>query len=242
MSSGFYSAVSGATSRLQMMDTISDNLGNSRTAGFKKGGVSFQALLEQPLRSRDARGVDYTKIKGGFSDFSQGGLTRTDIPLQLAIEGEGFFQVQDDSGQSFFTRQGNLRRDLSGNLVTPQGMKVLGEDGRPLLLTSGDVIIDEGGMVLLPEGEKLRIPIYTVPDENGLERLGGGLFKARNPAAATMLENPRVYQGYLEDSNVNAMQEMVRMMEALRVFEACQKVMKKYRDMGSKINEIGTVG
>ena len=242
MSSGFYSAVSGATSRLQMMDTISDNLSNGRTAGFKKGGVSFAALLEQPLRARDARGIDYVQIKQGFSDLSQGGLTRTDIPLQLAIEGEGFFQVQDDKGQSFFTRQGTLQRDPSGNLLTPQGMKLLGEDGRPLVLPADDVLIDEEGMATLPGGEKLRIPVYTVPDVNTLERIGGGLFRAPQPSAATMMENPRVFQGYLEESNVNAMQEMVRMMESLRVFEACQKMMKNYSEIGRKASDLGIIG
>jgi len=243
MSSGLYSAVSGAMSRLQMMDTISDNLSNGQTAGFKKGGVSFAALLEQPAFAKDALGIDFTKVRDGFSDFSQGGLTKTDVPLQLAIEGEGFLKVRDDNGNLFFTRQGNLRRDPpSGNLLTPQGMKVLDEDGLPLSFPGDDVVIDEDGMALLPDGGTKRIPFYAVKDLDKLERIGGGLFRASKPSEATLLEKPRIYQGYIEGSNVNTMQEMGRMMEALRVFEACQKLMKNYRELDGKAIEIGIIG
>jgi len=242
MSSGLYSAVSGADTRLRMMDTISDNLSNGRTSGFKKGGVSFEALLEQPRRARDMRGIDYARIEEGFTDFSQGGLTRTGIPLQFAIEGEGFFKVQDGGGRQFYTRQADLRRDPSGILLTPQGMKLLGEDGQPLSFPGDSVVVDEEGMAHLPEGGQVRVPIYSFPDTGKLERLGGGLFRAPSSKAATLVEKPRIYQGYVEDSNVNTMHEMGRMMECLRVFEACQKLMKNYRELDAKAIEIGTIG
>jgi len=241
MGSGLYSAVSGAMSRLQMMDTISDNLSNGQTAGFKKGGVSFEAILERPRRPEDARGIDYARIKEGFTDFAQGSLTRTGLPLQVAIEGEGFFKVQDRDGQVFFTRQGLLRRDASGNLLTPQGMRLLGEDGRPLVFPSEDVVIDEEGMAAFPEGDKVRIPVYQVADEKKLVRVGGA-FRDGGESPATLMERPRVFQGYTEDSNVKATEEMVRMMEALRVFEACQKVMKNYSELDGKVIELGVVG
>lgn len=240
MGSGLYSAVSGAMSRLQMMDTISDNLSNGQTAGFKKGGVSFEAILERPQRLEDARGIDYAKIKEGFTDFSQGGLTRTGLPMQVAIEGEGFFKVQDVNGQVFFTRQGLLRREASGNVLTPQGMKVLGEDGQPLNFPSEEVVIDEEGMASFADGGKVRIPVYEVPDVKKLERVGGA-FRAKPEPVATLMARPRVFQGYIEDSNVNSMQEMSRMMEALRVFEACQKSMKNYSELDGKVIELGVM-
>lgn len=240
MGSGLYSAVSGAMSRLQMMDTISDNISNGQTTGFKKSGISFEAILERPRRPEDARGIDYAKIKEGFTDFSQGGLTRTGLPLQVAIEGEGFFKVQDGNGQVFFTRQGLLRRDISGNMLTPQGMKVLGEDGRPLNFPSEEVVIDEEGMASFSDGVKVRIPVYEVPDVKKLARVGGA-FRSGPESAATLMEKPRVYQGYVEDSNVNTMQETARMMEALRVFEACQKLMKSYSELDGKVIELGSM-
>ncbi|NTV14061.1 MAG: flagellar hook basal-body protein [Desulfobulbaceae bacterium] len=240
MGSGLYSAVSGAMSRLQMMDTISDNISNGSTAGFKKGAVSFEAIMERPQRPEDARGIDYAKVKEGFTDFSQGGLTRTGIPLQLAIEGEGFLKVQDANGQLFFTRQGILRREASGNLVTAQGMKVLGEDGKPLSFPGEDVVIDEEGMATFPDGEKVRVPVYEVADVKKLERVGAA-FRATPEPVATLMTKPRVFQGYIEDSNVKATQEMARMMEALRVFEACQKMMKNYSELDGKAIELGVM-
>ena len=242
MSSGLYSAVSGAKTRLQMMDTISDNLSNGKTPGFKKGGVFFASMLDRSVGLRQARGIDYTQIKEGFSDFSQGELIRTGMPLQLAIEGQGFFKARDANGQIFFTRQGMLRRDPAGNLLTPHGMKLLGEDGRPLSFPGDDVIIDEQGMAQLAGGQKVRVPVYSVPDLTTLERVGGGLFRAARPEDAVLMERPRLFQGYIEDSNVNTMQEMGRMMEALRVFEACQKMMKNYRELDRKAIELGIVG
>jgi flagellar basal body rod protein FlgG len=242
MGSGLYSAVSGAISRLQMMDTISDNLSNGQTPGFKKGGVSFEAILERPQRPEDARGIDYAKIKEGYTDFSQGGLTRTGLPLQLAIEGKGFFKVQDANGQVFFTRQGLLRREVSGNLLTPQGMKVLGEDGRPLSFPSEEVVIDEYGVASFPDGEKVKVPVYEIAEVNKLERQGAAFRNPQDQPAATLIESPRVYQGYIEGSNVKAMQEMARMMEALRVFEACQNMMKNYSERDGKVIELGIIG
>ncbi len=242
MSSGLYSAVSGAVARMQMMDTITDNLSNGQTNGFKKGGVAFEALLEQPPVPGKAQGVDYAEIKDGFTDFSQGTLTRTDIPTQFAIEGKGFFKVQDGSGQQYFTREGSLRRDQAGHLVTPEGMAHLGEDNKPLVVPAEGLEIDEQGVAQLPDGTQVKIPLYTFPETSALERVGGGMFKAANPATATQVAKPRIYQGYVEDSNVNTMHEMGRMMEALRVFEACQKLMKNYRDLDNKAIDLGTVG
>ena len=242
MSSGLYSAVSGAMSRLRMMDTISDNLSNGQTVGFKKGGVSFEALLERPARPQDASGVDYVQVKEGFSDFAQGGLTKTGLPFQLAIDGGGFFKVQDANGQVFLTRQGNMRRDPNGTMISPQGMKLLGEDGRPLSFPNGEVVIDEQGMAALPDGGKVRVPIYSVPEVAQLERLGGGLFKIPQPETLALQKDPHVFQGYVENSNVNTMQEVGRMMESLRAFEACQKVMNNFSELNGKIIEVGIIG
>ena len=239
MSSGIYSAVSGAVSRLQLMDTITDNLSNSQTTGFKKGGVAFSALLEQPQNAKDARGVDFTQLKGGYSDFSQGTLTRTNIPMQLAIEGEGFFKVQNAEGDTFFTRQGDFHRDPEGNLRTSQQMLVLGTDGRPISLPADNVEIDEEGNAKLPDGDTKQIPIYKFAEDGSLKRVGGSLFTSPNPDAAQLVEKPTIYQGYVEDSNVSTMQEMGAMIDALRQFEACQKVMKTYNELDGKANEIG---
>lgn len=241
MGSGLYSAVSGAMARLQIMDSISDNISNGQTAGFKKSGVAFEAILEQPARPADAQGIDYAKLRGGFSDFSQGGLTRTGLPLQLAIDGEGFFKVQDNNGQIFFTRQGLLHRDLEGNLLNPQGMKLLGEDGQPINFPSTEVVIDEKGMATFNDGTQIRVPVYRAPDVNKLERVGSA-FRGLPVSVAPMMEEPHLFQGYIEDSNVNTMQEMARMMEASRVFEACQKLMKTYADLDGKAVELGIIG
>ncbi|PLX84477.1 MAG: flagellar basal-body rod protein FlgF [Desulfuromonas sp.] len=241
MSSGVYGVLSGAKARMQMLDTISDNLSNAQTVGFKKGQAVFEARLEAARSGLAARGVDYARIEEGFTDFTQGALSRTNVPLHLAIDGEGFFKVQDAGGSVFYTRQGNLRLDTGGGLLTADGLQMLDDEGRPIALPRPDVEIDEEGNVFLDDGEMKKIPLYTFDDLSILKRQGGGMFVADPAAVEQRVAEPRIYRGQLEDANINLMQEMGQMVDSMRVFEACQKMLKTYHDLAGKANELGIV-
>lgn len=242
MSSGLYSALSGATARLQLMDTISDNLANLKTAGFKKGINRFESLLDEAKAGPAATGVNYSRLEEGFSDFGQGPLIKTGVPMHLGIEGEGFFKARDEAGNILYTRQGIMRRDTAGNLLTGSGLQVLDESGQPLNLPGENLTIDERGNASTEGGGVVRIPLFAFDNPADMQRVGSGLFAAAPGAQDRLVAEPQIHQGQIEESNVSMMEETTRMMEALRAFEACQKMMKTYDTLAAKADEIGSVG
>ncbi len=245
MNRGTYVALSGALVRQQMMDTISHNLANNQTVGFKKGQSVFKTMLERAQTGEVLERVNLAEIEQGFTDFSQGTLSPSGVPTHIAIQGEGFFKVQDDAGNNYYTRQGNLRLDSEGQLINSQGMALLGEDGRPITLTGPDVTIAENGTILMEDGQRAKIPLYTFDDSSVLTRQGGGQFtipREEERQLEVMVSDPHIFQGHLEGSNVNLMQEMSHMVESTRVFEACQKMLKTYHSLAGEANKLGTLG
>jgi flagellar basal-body rod protein FlgF len=244
MSSGKYSALAGAMSRLRMMDSISDNLANSKTVGFKKSQVAFETRLADAMTMRGDAIFSLTDIKEGFTDYSQGPLTRTEVPTHVAIDGKGFFKVRDGEGNIYYTRQGNFHLDGAGMLTSSAGMQVLGDDGKPILLPSPDVAIDERGNIQVPGGEAVKLPVYIFSDGSVVNRKGGGLFTVSEEdikAYEKLLPEPQIVQGQIEDSNVNMMQEMGKMIEATRAFEACEKALKNFSTLDTKAIELGRI-
>ncbi len=242
MSSGKYSALSGMTTRLEQLDAISDNLANIKTTGFKKNGVIFAAVLDQATSDQRGKGINFARSEGGYTDFSQGTLNRTGVPLHLGIDGEGFYKVRDAEGNILYTRQGNMRLDGEGFLLAGHGQKVLGEGDQPLQLVDPVPSVLPDGTIRQAEGDLLKLVLHRFADPDKLQRVGGGLFRAPAGMESQPVAEPNIQQGQLEESNVNVMQETGRMMEALRVFEACQKMMQTYSTIGSKLDELGSVG
>lgn len=245
MNRGTYVALSGALVRQQMMDTISNNLANNETVGFKKGQSVFKVMLERAGTGDVVERINMAEIEEGFTDFSQATLSPSGVPTHVAIQGEGFFKVRDDAGKFYYTRQGNLRIDDEGHLINSQGMSMIGEDGRPLVLSDPEVTIDENGTVSLPDGQKLVIPLYTFDDYSVLTRQGGAQFtvpEGQERKLEVRVKDPHIFQGQLEGSNVNLMQEMSQMVESTRIYEACQKMLKTYHSLAAEANKLGTLG
>lgn len=242
MSSGRYSALSGMATRLEQLDVISDNLANLKTTGFKKSGVVFAAVLDQATSDQRGKGINFARSEGGYTDFAQGTLNRTGVPLHLGIDGEGFYKVRDAGGNILYTRQGNMRLDPQGFLLAGHGQQVLGEGDAPIQLTDPVPQVTPDGTMIQADGDTRKLVLHNFADVRQLERVGGGLFRAPAGVVAEPMAETNIQQGQLEESNVNVMQETGRMMEALRVFEACQKMMQTYSTIGSKLDELGSVG
>ncbi len=241
MGAGKYSALSGALGRMSYLETISDNLANVKTVGFKRGQAVFESKLASAQAGLATGGKNFSEVRAGFTDFTESMLTRTNVPLHLGIAGEGFFRVQDEQGQQFYTRQGNMQYGRGGELLTSTGMRVLNEDNEPIILPSPDAKIAEDGIILGGK-DPIQIPLYRFEDDRQLVRMGGSLFSIDDPELALPVATPQIFQGQIEDSNVKVMEEMVIMMETTRAFEACQKALKVYSDIGSKSVELGLVG
>jgi len=245
MNRGTYIALSGAIVRQRMMDTVSNNLANNETVGFKKGQSVFKVMLERAATGDTVERVNLAEIEEGFTDFSQGNLSPSGVPTHIAIQGEGLFKVLDDNGGIYYTRQGNLRLDSEGRLINSQGMSLAGEDGRPIVLADPEITITEDGTILQKDGQRTRIPLYTFDDYSVLVRQGGGQFsvpEGREQELEVRVKEPHIFQGQLEGSNVNLMQEMNHMVESTRIFEACQKMLKTYHTLASEANKLGSLG
>lgn len=245
MNRGTYVALSGALVRQQMMDTISNNLANNQTIGFKKGQAVFKIMLEQAQTGQVLERVNLAEIEEGFTDFSQGNLSPSGVPTHMAIQGEGFFKVQDEAGNIYYTRQGNMRLNSEGQLINQQGMILMGEDRKPITVPSPDITLTENGTILMEGGKTAKIPLYTFDDKSVLTRQGGGQFtvpSGEERQLEVLVKDPHIFQGQLEGSNVNLMQEMSHMVESTRIYEACQKMLKTYHSLAGEANKIGTLG
>jgi len=248
MLKGLYTAASGMLAQVAKMDIITNNLANASSAGYKRDIASFDLSFavgkQQPgiqLVSQFPDSSPALFMKYNI-DFSAGALQRTDNPLDIAIEGSGFFVVQTPNGTKY-TRNGNFSRDSQGQLVICDGLPVLGQKGGPILLNGEKIEINTSGEIYI-DGQyidTLRIADFFKPDV--LVKEGNGVFAIIDP---TVQENPavgaQVRQGFLENSNVSPIAQMAELIETMRGYEAYQKVIQFLDEtLGQMNNKIGQV-
>lgn len=223
-------AAIGMQNDLARMDTISHNLANVLTPGYKKQisvSRAFSAQMDEGLA-----GANPSSAKPATSaptialDASAGTLRYTNNPHDVAIDGEGFFEIAGPDGLAY-TRQGNLRADAQGRLVGAQGLPVMGMGGE-IMVTNAPITVDANGDVR--QGDRLagRLKVVRFANPGALTPAGGGMYTSANARLAEAGKDGTVKAGYLENSNVNSPQEMVRMTETVRHFEALQKIMQGY--------------
>ncbi|HKK00707.1 MAG TPA: flagellar hook basal-body protein [Desulfuromonadales bacterium] len=245
MSSGFYSAVSGMVAKLQTLDTITNNMSNANTFGFKADRFRFDSLLDGTSQDQQAMGVNFSSVGNGFVDFSQGTSQYTGNPLNLAINGDGFFKVQgtvDGQSGTFYTRLGSFKVDANGNLLTTSGLKVLNANGQPITAPSGKVSLDHNGQLIDDSGNGVgTVGLFTVADQKQLHKVGDGLFTAPAGMKDQTVANPDFSAKSLEASNVHLFQQMAQMMDTQRIYDAYNKVLKTYSSLASKANGIGSL-
>lgn len=245
MNSGIYSAVSGSLAAMQRLDMISNNLANVNTPGYKKDKLSFEGLLAGSVSPPDVpQGMtaDPVMQKGNvFIDFTAGPTTQSGNPLDLAIDGDGFFAVTTPDGTAY-TRQGNFRTSADGTLVTADGYPVQSSGGGPIRIQGSHVEIDSRGGVTVDGTNVGTISLVDFDKPYNLTKTGSALFVQPDQQAAPQPGKSQIQQGHLEGSNVESISEMVQMIETNRYFEACSKVIKGFDDITAKAaNEIGKV-
>jgi flagellar basal-body rod protein FlgG len=218
----------GDTERLRI---ISHNLANVSTVAYKRQiGVTqpFDRLLSAK-GPRAGTGVRSFSSVTEFTDRSTGTLTHTGNPLDLAIEGDGFFVV-DTGTQEVYTRQGTLRLNTEGTLVNARGQVVETLTG-PIRLTSPAPAIDAQGNIRDNGAVIGQLKVVTVSNPESLVPLGNGTYAATDSTATEPTDAARVRQGYTEQSNVITMHEMINLIETMRHFETSQKFLQGYDGM-----------
>ena len=259
MVKGLYTAYTGMINEQHRMDTMTNNLANSTTVGFKKEGTtsqSFDALLavkikdtSEPANSPKPIGYNTPGVKIGenYTDYSQGSFKITDNPTDLALSGEGFFCIEfkNKAGETStkYTRDGSFTLTQEGYLVTKDGDYVIGaNDGRIRLNPLLDVSVDSQGRILQNDAVVASIKLVDFQDYNYLKKYGENLLEPVE--GATIINNPdcKVYSGYLEMSNVNIVTEMVDLIAITRQYESNQKIIRTIDDsLQIAANQLGKV-
>jgi flagellar basal-body rod protein FlgG len=244
MANGIYVASSGLQARLDNLETVSNNLANLMTSGFKKQETTYReihneiASVGSPDQAMGVRTPNRilpedrinVRIDDRFTSWSQGNLDETGNTLDLAIEGKGFFKVRDASGNEFLTRHGRMQLGSDGTITNQSGLEVLGVDGKPIrvLPNQGQLEISYDGRVSVGAAQIGIIDLVTVGDGSGttlnqeLEHLGEGLFRVNDANAQLGKADGIIRQGFMEGSNVNAVNEMMGLLSASRLFDLNQ--------------------
>lgn len=248
MVSGKYSALAGAVSREQSIANISANLANVSTSGYKRSLLSFESILRGERQTREAQGINYSRVRKNFSDFSPGPMRQTDNPLDMAIHGNGFFKVLGPEGP-LYTRRGDFLVDFDGTLRTSNGMPVLDEANAEITVPDTDIgkvaVADDGTISLVaPDGTQAevgRLAVVDIDDLGKLKREENTTYSLTEGGVEVPLEDFRVIQGSLEVSNVNMTEEMAKLINSYRTFETYHKVLESYKTLGQQQDVLGTL-
>ncbi len=255
-----YTAASGMNAQQANIDNVAHNLANVNTAGFKKARLEFQDLVYQQSRvagtptspnSEAPVGLEIgvgTKPVATSRDFSSGNLRATSGPLDLAIEGQGFMSIQLPDGTIGYTRSGALHLAADGKIVNNDGYPLLPNITVPANATS--VTFSKTGVVAATIGgtstpQQLgQLELTTFQNPGGLRALGGSLFSPTTASGDPVTAVPgadaagTISQGFLEDSNVSVVEEMINMILGQRAYEANSRVVKAADDMLTQVNNM----
>jgi flagellar basal-body rod protein FlgG len=255
-----YTAASGMNAQQANMDNVAHNLANVNTAGFKKSRVEFEDLVYQQIKapgtptSQEAEapvGLDAglgTRVVATARNFSAGNLRNTNAPLDLAIEGQGFFQVTLPGGETGYTRAGALHLNGQGQLVTADGLQL--EPAITIPANASSINVSKDGIVSVQVAGQAdpqqvgTIELANFQNAPGLQARGGNVFVATIASGDATNGTPgsdglgTLAQGFLEDSNVSVVEEMVNMILGQRAYEANSRVIRAADEMLQQVNQL----
>ncbi|MFS8152724.1 flagellar basal-body rod protein FlgG [Vreelandella titanicae] len=260
MIKSLWTAKTGLESQQTKLDVISNNLANVSTNGFKRSRPVFEDLLYQNMRQPGAQNNIQDRLPSGMQVgtgvravaterlHTQGGLEQTENSRDLAINGEGFFQVLMPDGTTAYTRDGSFQLNENGQMVTANGYPVepaiflpanalsvnVGEDGTVSVRQPGVTVDNEVG----------QISVSTFINPAGLQSIGGNLYLETGASGAPNENMPgmngagRLFQGYVETSNVNVVEEMVNMIQTQRAYEINSKAVSTSDEMLARLSQL----
>ena len=239
MPNGIYSAMTGALAQEEHMDIVANNLANGSTNGFKAVQATFKELLDENREGTKNQTQRHVVLDGTYTDYSQGPLKHTHNPLDVAIQGEGFFVVDTPEGERF-TRNGSFMLNNQRQLTTISGEVVQGTGGAIEVPEGAVININQSGAVTSGPLEIGKIRIVQFENPQKLDRIGHNLYAAGEGVDAQDVENASILTGALERSNVNMIREMTSLIKVSRFYESFNKAIQTYRAVdGSTARELG---
>ncbi|TAN22931.1 MAG: flagellar basal-body rod protein FlgG [Acidobacteria bacterium] len=261
MFQALHTAASGMLAQQMDLDNIANNLANASTAGFRRRRLQFEDLLYQNLVASGSASTQQTTVSSGLEVgmgtrpsstemvSSQGSLDTTNNPLDLAIEGAGFFQIQMPDGTTAYTRSGSFHLDANGSMVTADGYPLQPPVAVPLNATALSIGKDGTVTATVPGSAQAQqvgtITLATFANVGGLESKGANLFAPTTASGDPIVGTPggnqglgTIQQGELEESNVNVVDQFVQMIEAQRSYEANSRVVQAADQMQRQLNNL----
>jgi flagellar basal-body rod protein FlgF len=222
--------------RIDQLESISNNLANASSLGYK----SFRMHIIKLTQASETPNILNEEYLPTFkTDFSRGAIQATGNPLDVAIEGEGFFAVQTASGIAY-TRRGSFNVNKSGDLVNDNGENVLSTTGSKINITGGTVQIGGEGDIVVDGRRVDNLKVVKFTDKSKLERLPGSMFHDPGTAGLTEEKKPEIHAEHVETSNVNVVSEMVQLINVQRMIEFYQKNMQAISELDKlSSNRIG---
>lgn len=243
MNIGLYQSASALSALERWQDSVSQNITSSQTSGYRKRTVNFTMQNAGELHT-DRRGrigqdtgmpMTFPKVNTGIN-FVNGETQPTRREFDVAIQGDGFFEIQAADGSKVYTRSGEFQLRSDRTLVTSSGNEVLSDGGSPVTLIAGGgpLTINRDGTIFQGETALGRLSVQKFANNADLVPIAGGFFAAPAGVQPQRVDEPELLQGYLEGSNVTALREMVDLVLISRAYEANEKIIKTVDDQMQK--------
>ena len=231
MNQGIFIALSGAILKESQVELTAQNLSNSSSMAYKKTNISFKDYLSNAESVQN--GTAMTEVARLTVDFTNGEITPTGNPFDIALEGSGFIALDNKQ----YTRRGDLRKDMEGYLTTKGGIRVLGQNG-PIEVPPGKMEIGLKGEVVVDNKPVDTIKLVDFADKKSLTPPSNYIYKtdqAENPAKVVVRQN------CMESSNIDIFQEMVKIVSSMREFQALQKAIQSFDELTLKMTEVARI-
>jgi flagellar basal-body rod protein FlgF/flagellar basal-body rod protein FlgG len=237
MDSGYYAAMTGLVARTQALDIAATNLANASTPGYRSEQEYFRSVLLGPDAQDSQLGKtvnNFGLLGGDRLNLSQGAIQQTGNPLDLAVEGEGFFMVQSPNGPRY-TRDGGFHRTPQGQLVTEAGDAVLSSTGQKIPIPPGEVTVGVDGTVSVAGGMVATVGVYTFPKGTQLTPEGINRYVAPEDVKPVLSKNGAIHQGAIEGANQGVIPGTMNLMLIQREAEMMQKALTVFHTEFNKI-------
>lgn len=238
MNVGLYQSAASLSALERWQDAVAQNITSNQVAGYKKQTVQLRSVYAGEIQGDESQRVGDGGATPVFIpaanlglSFAKGESMPTRRDFDFALGGPGFFQVQDEAGKIYYTRNGSFSTTPELDLVNHSGFAVLGDGGTPIKLQpgGGSIAVDEDGQIRQNGAVIGKIEIMRFENNHALQNLGGGLFGASPGQEPEVVEEPEILQGHLEQANIQPLREMVDLVGIARAYEANQKMIS-HRD------------
>lgn len=233
MDNGIYISLSRQMALFRDLEVSANNLANATTPGYNNQKLVFSDYLSKDQKRKNAFANDVST----YRDTSKGSLRMTNNPLDVAVTGPGYFIVETPFGERY-TKSGNFQIDAEGTLMNTQGYPVMGNDGGRIILpeNANKVEINGMGQVLVDGNDVGQIGLAEFADEQKMERMGDTLYRAKEEPLPA--DSSRVVQGAIENSNVSAVSELIRVQEVSRSVGSTAKFIETMYDLQRKVSSV----